>query len=126
MVANVAMAAIAKHGVTVKPEVTVYHVGSSVRNPVSLGALFDYACGHFKSSPLNGNQNCINKMNFFNSLNDFSYYISNEMAKQSGSLEATKLQPHLLTSLQRKSARKAELFIHLAKLYQPYLFYKAW
>ncbi|XP_054811952.1 fatty acyl-CoA reductase 2, chloroplastic-like [Prosopis cineraria] len=134
MVANATMAAIAKHGAAATPELSVYHIGSSVANPISFGDVFDYARRHFNSFPLlekssNGNnQNIkIQKMNFFNSLDDFSSYISMEMAKQTGLLDATKLEPHHLhQTLQKKSAKKAQLFTHLAKLYKPYMFYKAW
>ncbi|KAK4253636.1 hypothetical protein QN277_010284 [Acacia crassicarpa] len=132
MVANATMAAIAKHGAEATPDLNVYHIGSSVANPISFGAVFDYACSHFKSFPLaqpsnnNGNQSLIQKMNFFNSLDDFSSYISMEMAKQTGLWHATKLEPNLHKTLQKKSTMKAQLFIHLAKLYEPYMFYKAW
>ncbi|XP_028787436.1 fatty acyl-CoA reductase 2-like [Neltuma alba] len=126
MVANATMAAIAKHGAATTPDLSIYHIGSSVANPISFGAVFDYARRHFKSFPLaqssNGNQSLIQKMNFLNSLDDFSSYISMEMARQTGFLQATNLEPNL----QKKSTKKAQLLIHLAKLYEPYMFYKAW
>ncbi|XP_028787512.1 fatty acyl-CoA reductase 2-like [Neltuma alba] len=129
MVVNATMAAIAKHGAAATPDLSIYHIGSSVANPISFGALFDYARSHFKSFPLaqssNGNQSLIQKMNFLDSLDDFSY-ISMEMARQTGLLHATKIEPDLHKTLQKKSAKKAQLFIHMAKLYEPYMFYKAW
>ncbi|KAI9104194.1 hypothetical protein K1719_023030 [Acacia pycnantha] len=132
MVVNATMAAIAKHGAAASPDLNVYHIGSSVANPISLGAVFDYAGSHFRSFPLAqpskniGNQSLIQKMNFFNSLDDFSSYISMEMAKQTGLSHATKLEPNLHKTLQKKSTMKAQHFIHLAKIYEPYMFYKAW
>ncbi|KAI9104283.1 hypothetical protein K1719_023119 [Acacia pycnantha] len=126
MVVNATMAAIAKHGAEATPDLNVYHIASSVANPISLGAVFDYARSHFKSFPLarssnNGDQSLIQKMNFFNSLDEFSSYISMEMAKQTGLLHATKLEPNL----QKKSSMKAQFFVEMAKLYKPYVFYKA-
>ncbi|XP_028774327.1 fatty acyl-CoA reductase 2 [Neltuma alba] len=130
MVVNATMAAIAKHGTAATSDLSVYHIGSSVANPISFGAVFDYARSHFNSFPLaqssNGKQSLIQKMNFLDSLDDFSSYISMEIARQTGLLHATKLGPDLHKTLQKKSTKKAKLFIHMAKLYEPYAFYKAW
>ncbi|XP_054811367.1 fatty acyl-CoA reductase 2, chloroplastic-like [Prosopis cineraria] len=129
MVANATMAAIARHGAAATPELNVYHIGSSSENPILLGDIFYYACGHFNSFPLpnsnNGNNpTCIKSMNFFSSLDDFSSF-SMEMARQSGLLlDSTNLESNLHRILQNKSIKKTEIFIHMANLYRPYTFYK--
>ncbi|XP_028774321.1 fatty acyl-CoA reductase 2-like [Neltuma alba] len=102
MVANATMAAIAKHGAATTPDLSIYHIGSSVANPISFGAVFDYARRHFKSFPLAQSSN-----------------------RNQSKLDSYKQQMLKLIS-QKKSTKKAQLLIHLAKLYEPYMFYKAW
>ncbi|GMY22230.1 fatty acyl-CoA reductase 2-like [Fagus crenata] len=47
MVVNASIAAIAKHGIAAKPELNVYHVGSSTINPLVLSDVFKFSCDHF-------------------------------------------------------------------------------
>ncbi|XP_044497779.1 fatty acyl-CoA reductase 2, chloroplastic-like isoform X2 [Mangifera indica] len=81
MVVYAIISAMAKHGITRKPELNVYHITSSRVNPVKLKFLFDMAFEHFKSSPIkdmNGKEVEIKRVQFLNSLKEIFLHISNE------------------------------------------------
>lgn len=42
MVVNATLAAIAKHGIAKKPELQVYHIATSVANPLTFSDSFNY------------------------------------------------------------------------------------
>ncbi|KAJ7982134.1 Fatty acyl-CoA reductase [Quillaja saponaria] len=123
------MAAMAKHGITAKPELNTYHVASSLINPITVGDLFVYSCTHFQSSPLTdskGNEVIITSMQFFNSLANFSSYIFNEIAKQTEPIDATISDPRLQTRSEMRCKRITEYIISMVKMYEHYGFYKGW
>ena len=123
MVVNASIAAIAKHGIAAKPELNVYHVGSSAVNPLLLHDLFKFSCDHFTCSPLmdsKGKNICIKGMKFFSSMDNFSSYISDEIAQRSGLMDATITDSKLRGKLAIKCKKIVEHVVHLAKIYEPY------
>lgn len=125
MVVNASIAAIAKHGIAAKPELNVYHVGSSSVNPLLLHDLFKFSCDHFTCSPLmdsKGKNICVDGMKFFSSMDNFSSYISDEIAERSGLMDTTITDSKLRGKLAIKCKKIVEHAVHLAKIYEPYMF----
>ena len=126
MVVNAIIAAMAKHGIAAKPGIKVYHVASSAVNPLLFGDLFKYSHKHFNSSPIismrtEGNTECIKEMEFFSSMDDFTSNIQTQVAEQrrftiSGSNTSQRLQ--------RRCKVIVEHAMDLARVYQPYMFFK--
>ena len=101
----------------------MYHVGSSAVNPLLLHDLFKFSCDHFTCSPLmdsKGKNICIKGMKFFSSMDNFSSYISDEIAQRSGLMDATITDSKLRGKLAIKCKKIVEHVVHLAKIYEPY------
>ncbi|XP_054811030.1 fatty acyl-CoA reductase 2, chloroplastic-like [Prosopis cineraria] len=127
MVVNAAIAVMAKHANSGNLDLTVYHFGSSMINPISFGDMVDYWYKHFKCCPLSdpkGNDISISKMKFFESIDAFSAFISSEMEKKSGLMEPISLEPNRYTKLILQCNKRARHFIQMARAYEPYTFYK--
>lgn len=115
MVANATLAAMAKHAG--KRGVKVYHVASSVANPLTIREFFKIICEHFKCNPYidrKGNPiklleqlTCINTMENYGQALDTAFNSPNNIAELSRSSTN-----HILQQLR-----------HLAKIYEPYGFY---
>ncbi|KAJ4845644.1 hypothetical protein Tsubulata_014801, partial [Turnera subulata] len=122
MVVNAIIAIMAKHGTTTpttKPEELqynyVYHIASSVANPLTTGDIMKYAYDHFTSSPLldsTGKKIGISPLKLFDSVHSLScYLITNQTNNPDGKHSTgTKLR---------------EQVIRWAQKYQPYTFIKA-
>ncbi|KAK9288642.1 hypothetical protein L1049_017102 [Liquidambar formosana] len=92
MVVNAMIAAMAKHGIAGKPDMNVYHVASSIANPLMLQDFFKFQYEYFRSSPLmdsKGKRIDITEMRFSSSMDDFSSYIGKEILQQSGLTDVT-------------------------------------
>uniref|UniRef100_A0A7N0VI45 Fatty acyl-CoA reductase n=1 Tax=Kalanchoe fedtschenkoi TaxID=63787 RepID=A0A7N0VI45_KALFE len=122
IVANAMLAAMAKHGQKTKPSLNVYHVASSVVNPLSVGDIFKYAHKYFIGNPICGRMR-VNEMQYLSSLENFKSYMVQHELNQSAIKTAAKFNssPEGLKAAQKK---KIEHFLHLAKIYEPYSFYK--
>lgn len=117
MVVNATLAAMAKHAG--KRGVKVYHVASSVANPIRIGEFFKIIFEHFKRNPYidsKGNPvrllkqlSCVNTMENYRQALDTAFNSPSHMAGLSSSSAEYMLQ-------QLK---------YLAKIYEPYSFYKA-
>ena len=125
MVVNAIIAAMAKHGIAGKPGIEVYHVGSSAVNLLPLGDLFKYSYEHFICSPINmdteGKTTDMKEMKFFSSMDDFSSHMQTEIVQQrrlaiSGNNASQRLE--------RKCKMIVEHAINLARVYQPYMFFR--
>ena len=126
MVVNAIIAAMAKHGIARKPCIKVYHVASSVVNPLLFGDLFKYSHKHFNYSPIismhtEGNTEGIKEMEFFNSMDYFSPNIQTQVAEQRG---FTISGSNTSQRLQRRCKVIVEHAMDLARVYQPYMFFK--
>lgn len=78
VVVNSTIAAIAKHGMTNKSELNVYHVASGVANPLRFSEFFEIIHDYFKSTPL-FMSNKIKKIECFDNFKDFSKYTRDEI-----------------------------------------------
>lgn len=85
MVANTTIAAIAKHGMSSKPQLNVYHVATDYVNPLRFSDMFEYIYQHFREDPLPGLEDKdITKMKLFNEFGDFSKFLREEIAGRCG------------------------------------------
>lgn len=90
IVVNATIAAIANHGQTRKSELNVYHVASSVANPLRFSEFFDYIYEYFSSDPLIELQNFaqvkyhdnVAKIIYFDDFNEFSTYTRDEISRR--------------------------------------------
>ncbi|GMH08227.1 hypothetical protein Nepgr_010067 [Nepenthes gracilis] len=133
MVVNAILAAIAKHGIDGKPELSVYQVASSVINPLVYRDLADLICEHFTRLPCldsNGRPIRVEKFKFFSTMEDFSSHIWMETIRQIGSSTAAAtaaaapiLNRNLSRKLEKICKKYVEQAMHLASVYQPYSFY---
>ncbi|KAK4784361.1 hypothetical protein SAY86_018729 [Trapa natans] len=131
MVVNTMVSAMAKHGRQRDLALNVYQIASSVINPLKVGEMFQFSCDHFESFPLKDSRDeavVIKKMKFFSSLDEFSAYIQYEVSQKMGlrGEEAASTNPRTLGKLQVICKRTVENLVHMAKLYEPYAFYKGW
>ncbi|XWS43283.1 hypothetical protein CRYUN_Cryun16bG0089700 [Craigia yunnanensis] len=126
MVVNATLAAIARHGMTPKPDINIYHIASSVVNPLVFQDLAKLIHEHYNSSPFldsKGSPIHVPSMMLFNSMEDFSAHLWRDafqrtrltaMATWSGKLSQK------LETICRKSVEQAK---YLANIYEPYTFY---
>ncbi|KAG7551518.1 Male sterility NAD-binding [Arabidopsis thaliana x Arabidopsis arenosa] len=118
MVANAAIAAMAKHGCGV-PELKVYNVTSSSHvNPMRAGELMDLSHQHLCEFPLE--ETVIDYFKFHISFEDFTSALSNTIMKQERVLVDKEGR-----GLSKKGKRKLNYFVSLARTYQPYTFFQA-
>eukprot|EP01018_Ginkgo_biloba_P021071 Gb_18690 [translate_table: standard] len=129
MVVNATLAAMAKHaGAT--SGLDVYHVASSVVNPLEFGHLFELFFEHFKSFPYVGADRKpfeIEEMKLFGSMDDFcshlrsiafdtALHVSNRLSSR---------DKEMLKRLKSISMRSLAQAKYLANIYEPYTFYQA-
>ncbi|KAF5187516.1 Fatty acyl-coa reductase [Thalictrum thalictroides] len=120
MVVNAILAATVKHAAKKKQGLSVYHVGSSVVNPILLQDFFCYNFDYFFSSPfmdLKKKPINIQRLKLFDSMDDFHSHIETEADKKS----AVAIHEKNFAKRLRKSLDIAK---HLANIYQPYMFYE--
>ncbi|KAF8008316.1 hypothetical protein BT93_K2098 [Corymbia citriodora subsp. variegata] len=130
LVANVIITAMAKHGTVASSGIDVYHAASSTVNPMTMCDMFNYSRDHFAASPLmnnKGDEIQITDMEYFSSIDSFSSYIQKDIAEKSGLTEeiGPNSHPKQRSRLEARCKRMVESLIHLAKLYEPYMFYRA-
>ncbi|KAK3227145.1 hypothetical protein Dsin_007007 [Dipteronia sinensis] len=127
MVVNATLAAIARHGMLQKPDINVYHIASSVVNPLIFQDLARLISEHYNSSPYfdsKGRPINVPSMKLFGSMEDFSEQLWRDAIQRSGlSPMASNSNGKLSQKLEvicRKSVEQAK---YLAKIYEPYTFY---
>ncbi|KAK4794810.1 hypothetical protein SAY86_012804 [Trapa natans] len=131
MVVNTMVSAMAKHGIQPDLTLNVYQVASSVINPLTVGEVFEFSCDHFESFPLKNSKEeeiMIEKMKLFSSLDEFSAYIQYKVSEMMGlrGEEDASSNPRTLRKIQTICKRTVENLVYMAKLYEPYAFYKGW
>ncbi|XVF75988.1 hypothetical protein PTKIN_Ptkin13bG0231500 [Pterospermum kingtungense] len=126
MVVNATLAAIARHGMTPKPDINIYHIASSVVNPLVFQDLAIMLHEHYNSSPFldsKGSPIHVPSMKLFNSMEDFSDHLWRDTIQRTGLTAVPswggKL-PQKLETICRKSVEQAK---YLANIYEPYTFY---
>ncbi|KAG7565945.1 Fatty acyl-CoA reductase C-terminal [Arabidopsis suecica] len=119
MVANAAIAVMAKHGCgNGIQELKVYNVTSSSHsNPLRFGELMDLSYQHLRNSPLEETVIDLAPMKFFSSLECFNSSVSNNIKKQEG-------ESHI-SILSKKGKRRLDYLVSLARTYKPYMFFQA-
>ncbi|KVI00065.1 Fatty acyl-CoA reductase [Cynara cardunculus var. scolymus] len=128
MVVNATLAAMAKHVTGGKSEENyVYHIASSVVNPLVFKDLARLLYEHFNSSPcldLKGRPVNVPIMQLYRSMEDFSAHLWKDAINRSGltaSGSTNKGKFSLkLENICRKSVEQAK---YLANIYEPYTFY---
>ncbi|KAF8008314.1 hypothetical protein BT93_K2097 [Corymbia citriodora subsp. variegata] len=110
--------------------IELYHAASFTVNPMTMGDMFNYSRDHFAASPLTDNKGGeiqITNMEYFSSIDGFSFYIQKDIAEKSGLSKeiGPDSNPKQRSRLEARCKRMAESLIHLAKLYEPYMFYHA-
>ncbi|KAL1191510.1 Fatty acyl-CoA reductase 6 [Cardamine amara subsp. amara] len=119
MVANAAIAAMAKHGCGIS-ELKVYNVTSSSHvNPLGAGELMDLSHQHLCDSPLEEKVIDLERMKFHSSLEGFTSSVFNTIRKQEREINNEG------RGLSMQGKRKLDYFVSLAKTYEPYTFFKA-
>ncbi|WRX25521.1 Fatty acyl-coenzyme A reductase, partial [Theobroma cacao] len=126
MVVNATLAAIARHGMTPKPDISIYHIASSVVNPLVFQDLARLLYEHYSSSPFldsKGSPIHVPSVKLFNSMEDFSAHLWRDATQKAGLTAVAswggKLS-HKLETISRKSVEQAK---YLANKYEPYTFY---
>ncbi|KAK4433480.1 Fatty acyl-CoA reductase 2, partial [Sesamum alatum] len=128
-VVNTTIAATAKHGIQHKPELSVYHVASSIVNPVRIYDVFEFCYEYFNSNPLiesSSKDNNVEKIKILDNINDLSKYIRDEICQRDGlKLDAIGTNENeILQKLQRKCNIKVKHAIQLCKMYEFAVFYR--
>ncbi|KAL8049015.1 hypothetical protein ABFS82_07G107400 [Erythranthe guttata] len=121
IVVNGTIAAIAKHGYIQKPELNVYHMSSSVTNPLRYSEFFEYLYEYFSSEPLIESESLIRvnyyddieKIKYFDNFNDFSTYTREEISRRSG-------RENVVGTEKAKKQCRAKIMYaeHLCKMYE--------
>ncbi|XP_043693367.1 fatty acyl-CoA reductase 2, chloroplastic-like [Telopea speciosissima] len=129
MVVNAILAAMAKHGASAsrKPEIKIYHVASSVVNPLMFQDLVKFFYEHFSSFPYmdsKGRPIHVPRMKLFTSMDDFSSHIWRDTIQRSEQLVAAAASNEKLSrKLEIASKKSVEQVKYLANIYEPYTFY---
>ncbi|XP_075480232.1 fatty acyl-CoA reductase 2, chloroplastic-like [Primulina tabacum] len=126
MVTNTTIAAIAKHGISAKPQTSVYHVASGDKNPLKIGDFFEIIHEYFVSTPFASSKhesNAIKKIKLFNNFNDLSEYIRREIWEHHHSRNNTVGKDEKIVQKQWKA--KVAYAEQLCKLYEFSGFMKA-
>ncbi|PIA60018.1 hypothetical protein AQUCO_00400712v1 [Aquilegia coerulea] len=119
MLVNAMLSAMVKHGAVQRPGLKVYHIASSVVNPLLFQDLINCMFEYFDSCPytdVNGRPINIKRMKVFKSMDNFYSHIQTEAVQRSANSSQGKI-------LSRRLQRSLDMVKHLAELYEPYTFY---
>ncbi|XP_022744361.1 fatty acyl-CoA reductase 2-like [Durio zibethinus] len=126
MVVNATLAAIARHGMTPKPDINIYHIASSVVNPLVFRDLARMLHEHYNSSPFldsRGSPIHVPSMKLFNSMEDFSAHLWRDAIQRTGLTEVASWNGKLSQKLETICRKSVEQAKYLANIYEPYTFY---
>lgn len=127
MVVNATLAAMAKHGVVGKAGMNIYHIASSVTNPLVIQELATLLFEHFEAFPYmdsKGRPIHVQHMKLFHSMDDFSSHILTDSVQRREQAAAAGLPEKLSQRLENVYRKSVEQVKHLANIYQPYTFYR--
>ncbi|CAK9319385.1 unnamed protein product [Citrullus colocynthis] len=122
MVVNATLAAMARHGRAPRPSMNIYHVASSVANPLLFHRLAALLHQYYHSSPcldLDGTPIRVPSFKLFNSVDDFSDHLWRDAARRC----ALTPDPKLSKKLEAICRKTVEQLKCLARIYQPYTFF---
>lgn len=126
MVVNATLAAIAKHGVTQKPDINVYQIASSVVNPLVFNDLAKLLYEYYNSSPCmdsKGRPIKVPSMKLFSSMEEFSTHLWGDAIRRSGLTTIPPSEGKLSQKLETICRKSVEQAKYLANIYEPYTFY---
>ncbi|XP_023543550.1 fatty acyl-CoA reductase 2 [Cucurbita pepo subsp. pepo] len=122
VVVNATLAAMARHGGAPRPSMNIYHVASSVANPLVFNRLAALIHQHYSSSPCldaDGTPIRVPSMKLFNSVDEFSDHLWRDAARRCG-LTADRKKSKKLEAMCRKTVEQLK---YLAHIYHPYAFF---
>ncbi|CAN8244301.1 unnamed protein product [Cochlearia groenlandica] len=106
----------------------IYHIGSSLKNPVTFGQLHDTAARYFAKKPLvgrNGLPIIVTKGTILSTMNQFSLYMTLRYKLPLQILRLINIiYPWSQGDNYIELSRKIKLAMRLVELYQPYLLFK--
>uniref|UniRef100_A0A2C9VYP0 Fatty acyl-CoA reductase C-terminal domain-containing protein n=1 Tax=Manihot esculenta TaxID=3983 RepID=A0A2C9VYP0_MANES len=126
MVVNAIIAAMVAHANQPCDEV-IYHVGSSLQNPMRYSNFRDYLIQYFTNKPWmdkNGKPIKVNKPTIFNSISNFNRFIKIRYSPLLKVLELANIVfCQFFFNTYNNLNRKIKLVKQLVELYRPYLFF---
>lgn len=126
MVVNATLAAMAKHGAGGKPGTSIYHIASSVVNPLVFNDLARLLYEHFQSKPYidsKGKPIDVPRMKLFSSMEALSSHLWRDAIDRSGLTALGDSKGKLSTKLENICRKSVEQAKYLASIYEPYTFY---
>ncbi|VVB16822.1 unnamed protein product [Arabis nemorensis] len=127
MVANAMVTAAAIHAGKSGSQ-TVYHVGSSCKNPITFGQLHDLAARYFTKSPLVGRDDSpiiVSKGTILTTMAQFSFYMTIRYKLPLQMLRLMNIiYPWRNGNNYKDLDRKIKLAMRLVELYRPYVLFK--
>ncbi|KAK7392762.1 hypothetical protein VNO78_21209 [Psophocarpus tetragonolobus] len=126
MVVNATLAAMARHGVTQKPDINVYQIASSVVNPLVFQDLARLLYEHYSSSPCldsKGRPIQVPVMKLFSSAEEFSGHLWRDAIQKIGLTAMASSKEKISQKLENMCRKSVEQAKYLANIYEPYTFY---
>ncbi|KAK7278796.1 hypothetical protein RJT34_23832 [Clitoria ternatea] len=126
MVVNATLAAMARHGMTQKPDINVYQIASSVVNPLVFQDLARLLYEHYSSSPCidsKGRPIQVPLMKLFSSTEEFSGHLWRDAIQKSGLIAMASSKGKMSQKLENMCRKSVEQAKYLANIYEPYTFY---
>ncbi|KAL0370179.1 UNVERIFIED_CONTAM: Alcohol-forming fatty acyl-CoA reductase [Sesamum angustifolium] len=128
MVVNAMIVAMVAHAN--QPNETIYHVGSSVSNPLELGSVQDYGQRYFTKHPWinkEGRPVIVGEVKMLNSMDSFKRYLAIHYLLPLKGLQIVNTACcQYFESLYVDLRRKIKFVMRLVELYGPYLFFKGY
>ncbi|KAH6834884.1 hypothetical protein C2S53_003884 [Perilla frutescens var. hirtella] len=121
MVVNTTIAAVAKHGISSKPQLNVYHVATDYVNPLRFGDMFEYIYQHFSADPLPEWEG-VTQMKLFDEFSEFSNYIRDEISERCGMRNGNGMT---IQKVQRQHRARVAYAEQVCKMYEFIGFFKA-
>lgn len=126
MVVNATLAAMAKHGMTQRPDINVYQIASSVVNPLVFQDLARLIYEHYSSSPCidsKGRPIPVSPVKLFSSTEEFSGHLWRDAIQKSGLTAMASSKGKTSQKLENICRKSVEQTKYLASIYEPYTFY---
>jgi len=126
MVVNATLAAMAKHGQRRDPGMHIYHIASSIVNPLVFEDLARLLYEHFTASPgidSKGKPVAVPRMKLFSDMDEFSSYIRDDAIQRGGKVLNGPSHKKLSQRLKNIFMKSVEQAKYLANIYEPYTFY---
>ncbi|KAJ4828045.1 hypothetical protein Tsubulata_028115 [Turnera subulata] len=127
MVVNAMLVAMVAHANQQQSDQAIYHMGSSVRNPVNFGELHQYAFDYFSMKPWIGKDGkpvMVSKVKVLDNMSSFNRYMVRYMLLLQGLALANSAFCHYFDGVYTDLKRKINFVFRLVELYRPYMFFR--